>query len=97
MLWRDNLERVQVRLHPRSYVNSRRYIEKDAALARRFQPVMINEPTVEDTISILRGLKERYEGMVLVSQTNDSSSRRENYGRSSSVCSSLLESLHHRS
>ena len=39
----------------------RQYIEKDAALARRFQPVMVNEPTVEDTISILRGLKERYE------------------------------------
>jgi len=40
----------------------RQYIEKDAALARRFQPVMVNEPSVEDTISILRGLKERYEG-----------------------------------
>jgi len=39
----------------------RRYIEKDAALERRFQPVMVNEPSVEDTISILRGLKERYE------------------------------------
>ncbi|MCU6719337.1 ATP-dependent chaperone ClpB [Porcipelethomonas ammoniilytica] len=39
----------------------RQYIEKDAALERRFQPVMVNEPTVEDTISILRGLKERYE------------------------------------
>ncbi len=39
----------------------RKYIEKDAALERRFQPVMIDEPTVEDTISILRGLKERYE------------------------------------
>ncbi len=39
----------------------RRYIEKDAALARRFQPVMVGEPTVEDTISILRGLKERFE------------------------------------
>ena len=39
----------------------RKYIEKDAALERRFQPVMVNEPTVEDTISILRGLKERYE------------------------------------
>ena len=39
----------------------RQYIENDAALARRFQPVMVNEPTVEDTISILRGLKERYE------------------------------------
>ena len=39
----------------------RKYIEKDAALERRFQPVMVNEPTVEDTISILRGLEERYE------------------------------------
>ena len=39
----------------------RKYIEKDAALSRRFQPVMVDEPTVEDTISILRGLKERYE------------------------------------
>ena len=43
----------------------RQYIEKDGALARRFQPVMVNEPTVEDTISILRGLKERYEGKKL--------------------------------
>ena len=39
----------------------RQYIEKDAALERRFQPVMVNEPTVEDTVAILRGLKERYE------------------------------------
>ena len=39
----------------------RKYIEKDAALERRFQPVMVDEPTIEDTISILRGLKERYE------------------------------------
>ena len=39
----------------------RKYIEKDAALERRFQPVMVNEPTVEDTISILRGIEERYE------------------------------------
>ena len=39
----------------------RKYIEKDAALARRFQPVLVNEPTVEDTISILRGIKEKYE------------------------------------
>jgi ATP-dependent Clp protease ATP-binding subunit ClpB len=39
----------------------RKYIEKDAALERRFQPVMVNEPTVEDTVSILRGLRERYE------------------------------------
>src|SRR5262249_11677556 len=39
----------------------RKYIEKDAALERRFQPVLVSEPTVEDTISILRGLKEKYE------------------------------------
>jgi ATP-dependent Clp protease ATP-binding subunit ClpB len=39
----------------------RKHIEKDAALARRFQPILVNEPTVEDTISILRGLKEKYE------------------------------------
>ena len=39
----------------------RKYIEKDAALERRFQPVLVREPTVEDTIAILRGLKERYE------------------------------------
>src|SRR6202022_1234017 len=39
----------------------RKHIEKDAALERRFQPIIVNEPTVEDTISILRGLRERYE------------------------------------
>jgi ATP-dependent Clp protease ATP-binding subunit ClpB len=39
----------------------RKYIEKDAALERRFQPVLINEPSVQDTIAILRGLKEKYE------------------------------------
>ena len=39
----------------------RKYIEKDSALERRFQPVLVKEPSVEDTISILRGLKERYE------------------------------------
>jgi ATP-dependent Clp protease ATP-binding subunit ClpB len=39
----------------------RKHIEKDAALERRFQPVFVGEPSVEDTISILRGLKERYE------------------------------------
>ena len=39
----------------------RKYVEKDAALARRFQPVVVAEPTVEDTISILRGIKEKYE------------------------------------
>ena len=42
----------------------RQYIEKDAALERRFQPVLVDEPTVEDTISILRGLKERYEVLI---------------------------------
>lgn len=49
----------------------RKYIEKDAALERRFQPVMVNEPTVEDTISILRGLKERYELFHGVKITDD--------------------------
>ena len=39
----------------------RQYIEKDQALERRFQPVMVDQPTVEDTISILRGIKDRYE------------------------------------
>ena len=39
----------------------RKYVEKDAALARRFQPVIVAEPTLEDTISILRGIKEKYE------------------------------------
>src|SRR5947209_20609217 len=39
----------------------KKYIEKDPALERRFQPVLVSEPTVEDTIAILRGLKERYE------------------------------------
>ena len=42
-------------------VEYRTYVEKDAALARRFQPVFVSEPTIEDTISILRGVKERYE------------------------------------
>ena len=46
---------------PRHLDEYRKYIEKDAALERRFQPVMVDEPTVEDTISILRGIKERYE------------------------------------
>src|SRR6202008_4561376 len=39
----------------------KKHVEKDAALARRFQPVFVNEPSVEDTVSILRGLKEKYE------------------------------------
>ena len=50
----------------------RMYIEKDPALERRFQPVMVNEPTVEDTISILRGLKERYEVFYGVKITDSS-------------------------
>ena len=49
----------------------REYIEKDAALERRFQPVMVDEPTVEDTISILRGLKERYEDRFLPDKAID--------------------------
>jgi ATP-dependent Clp protease ATP-binding subunit ClpA len=63
MLWSDDIEGIQVHLKLCDMTTYyRQYIEKDAALARRFQPVMVNEPTVEDTISILRGLKERYEG-----------------------------------
>ena len=46
---------------PVSYTHLDVYKRQDAALERRFQPVMVDEPTVEDTISILRGLKERYE------------------------------------
>ena len=48
-----------------------RYIEKDAALERRFQPVMVEEPTVEDTISILRGLKDRYGSQHLEAGAHD--------------------------
>jgi len=49
-----------VSARPRS-TEYKKHVEKDAALARRFQPVFVSEPTVEDTISILRGLKDRYE------------------------------------
>ena len=52
---------VQTCALPISLNEYRQYIEKDAALERRFQPVMVDEPSVEDTIAILRGLKERYE------------------------------------
>jgi len=56
------LARGELRAIGASTINEyRRYIEKDQALERRFQPVMVSEPTVEDTIAILRGLKERYE------------------------------------
>ena len=54
----------------------RKYIEKDAALERRFQPVMVAEPTVEDTISILRGLKERYEISTAYASTTTPGRRR---------------------
>src|SRR3546814_1516284 len=52
---------VQTCALPISLDEYRKYIEKDAALARRFQPVFVPEPSVEETISILRGLKEKYE------------------------------------
>ena len=61
-LLKPALARGQLRCIGATTVNEyRKYIEKDAALERRFQPVKVGEPTVEDTISILRGLKERYE------------------------------------
>ena len=61
----------------------REYIEKDAALERRFQPVQVDEPTVEDTISILRGLKERYEVFP----------RCKNYRLGTGICGSALKPL----
>lgn len=57
----------------------RQYIEKDAALERRFQKVYVAEPTVEDTIAILRGLKERYELHHHVQITDPRLSRRQRY------------------
>ena len=61
-LLKPALARGQLRCIGATTVNEyRKYIEKDAALERRFQPVQVGEPTVEDTVSILRGLKERYE------------------------------------
>ena len=57
MLARGELHTIGVTTHD----EYRQYIEKDAALQRRFQPVMVAEPTVDDTISVLRGLRERYE------------------------------------
>ena len=62
ILFIDELARGELHCIGATTLNEyRQYIEKDAALERRFQPVMVNEPTVEDTIAILRGLKERYE------------------------------------
>ena len=56
------LARGELRCMGATTINEyRKYIEKDAALERRFQPIMVAEPSVEDTISILRGLKEKYE------------------------------------
>ena len=61
-LLKPQLARGELRTIGATTLNEyRKYIEKDAALERRFQPVMVDEPTVEDTIAILRGLKERYE------------------------------------
>jgi ATP-dependent Clp protease ATP-binding subunit ClpB len=61
-LLKPQLARGELRTIGATTLNEyRKYIEKDAALERRFQPVMVNEPSVEDTIAILRGLKERYE------------------------------------
>ena len=61
-LLKPMLARGELRTIGATTINEyRKYIEKDPALERRFQPVMVNEPTVEDTISILRGLKEKYE------------------------------------
>ncbi|MEO6872348.1 MAG: AAA family ATPase, partial [Chthoniobacterales bacterium] len=61
-LLKPQLARSELRTIGATTLNEyRKYIEKDAALERRFQPVMVDEPTVEDTIAILRGLKERYE------------------------------------
>lgn len=61
-LLKPMLARGQLRCIGATTLNEyRKYIEKDTALERRFQPVMVGQPSVEDTISILRGLKERYE------------------------------------
>ncbi len=61
-LLKPQLARGELRTIGATTLNEyRKYIEKDAALERRFQPVMVDEPSVEDTIAILRGLKERYE------------------------------------
>ena len=65
----------------------RKHIEKDAALARRFQPVFVSEPTVEDTISILRGIKEKYEVHHGVRITDGAIV----------AAATLVEPLHHRS
>ncbi len=61
VIGRDEEIRNVIRILSRKTKNNREYIEKDAALERRFQPVLVGEPTVEDTVSILRGLKERFE------------------------------------
>ncbi len=65
----------------------RQYIEKDQALERRFQPVMVDQPTVEDTISILRGIKDRYEVYHGVKITDGSLGSSSNF----------IKSLYHRS
>jgi ATP-dependent Clp protease ATP-binding subunit ClpB len=60
-LLKPALSRGELQLCGATTLNEYRLIEKDAALARRFQPILVGEPTVQDTISILRGIKERYE------------------------------------
>ena len=61
-LLKPMLARGELRTIGATTINEyRKYIEKDPALERRFQPVLVDEPSVEDTISILRGLKEKYE------------------------------------
>ena len=55
------LSRGEIQISGATTLNEYRQIEKDAALARRFQPILVGEPTVQETISILRGLKEKYE------------------------------------
>src|SRR6185312_7027441 len=60
-LLKPALSRGELQCCGATTLNEYRQIEKDAALARRFQPILVNEPTVEDTISILRGIKDKYE------------------------------------
>lgn len=60
-LLKPALSRGEVQCCGATTLNEYRLIEKDAALARRFQPILVGEPSVQETVSILRGLKERYE------------------------------------
>jgi ATP-dependent Clp protease ATP-binding subunit ClpB len=84
-LLKPALSRGDLQLSGATTLAEYRMIEKDAALARRFQPIVVNEPTVPDTISILRGIKERYEVHHGVRITDNAGRRR-----------NVLESLYHR-